>query len=293
MRHSSANFGPRHPAANFGPQHPAAHGVLRMFLELNGEEVLGVGLLHCGTELLLEFKAYARMRRVEDVRVEPKTDTSSRRRTRRVENVHIELKTYTQALPYLDRWDYVSTMANELCYSTVVEKFLNIAMPARAKWTRTPLGEITRILSARVPASFGRDNPHPQPELCERERLMKFYERAPGARPPAPRRRRAPKGEMSVDLVSDGSNRPYRLASRTWWARTSSILRNRTLADAVAVVGTLDWCLGSEAIARRAGPFESQRHIIRTVTIDAVGTSPGKCNYVYLLEEREGASSAT
>ncbi|KAL1719323.1 hypothetical protein EV715DRAFT_290297 [Schizophyllum commune] len=60
MRHPTANFGPRHPAANFSPQHPAAHGVLRMFLlELNGEDVLGVGLLRCRTEMLLEFKTYA------------------------------------------------------------------------------------------------------------------------------------------------------------------------------------------------------------------------------------------
>lgn len=77
-----------------GPQHPAAHGVLRLILELNGEEILRadphVGLLHRGTEKLIEYK------------------------------------TYTQALPYFDRLDYVSMMTNELCYSRAVEKLLNI-----------------------------------------------------------------------------------------------------------------------------------------------------------------------
>ncbi|UZJ56989.1 hypothetical protein CBS101457_006309 [Exobasidium rhododendri] len=105
----------RHFTVNFGPQHPAAHGVLRLILELNGEEILRtdphVGLLHRGTEKLIEYK------------------------------------TYTQALPYFDRLDYVSMMTNELCYSRAVEKLLNIEVPERAKWIRTLFGEITRILN--------------------------------------------------------------------------------------------------------------------------------------------------
>ncbi|CEQ41404.1 SPOSA6832_03123, partial [Sporobolomyces salmonicolor] len=105
----------RHFTLNFGPQHPAAHGVLRLILELNGEEILRsdphIGLLHRGTEKLIEFK------------------------------------TYTQALPYFDRLDYVSMMTNELCYSRAVEKLLNIDVPERAKWIRTLFGEITRILN--------------------------------------------------------------------------------------------------------------------------------------------------
>ncbi|KAH9996503.1 NADH dehydrogenase I D subunit [Russula vinacea] len=97
------------------PQHPAAHGVLRLILELNGEEILRadphIGLLHRGTEKLIEYK------------------------------------TYTQALPYFDRLDYVSMMTNELCYSLAVEKLLNIEVPERAKWIRTLFGEITRVLN--------------------------------------------------------------------------------------------------------------------------------------------------
>jgi NADH dehydrogenase (ubiquinone) Fe-S protein 2 len=105
----------RHYTVNFGPQHPAAHGVLRLILELNGEEIVRadphVGLLHRGTEKLIEYK------------------------------------TYLQALPYFDRLDYVSMMTNEQCYSLAVEKLLNIDIPERAKWIRTLFGEITRVLN--------------------------------------------------------------------------------------------------------------------------------------------------
>lgn len=100
---------------NFGPQHPAAHGVLRLILELLDETVLRadphIGLLHRGTEKLIEYK------------------------------------TYTQALPYFDRLDYVSMMCNEQCYSLAVEKLLNIDVPPRAKYLRVLFGEITRILN--------------------------------------------------------------------------------------------------------------------------------------------------
>jgi NADH dehydrogenase (ubiquinone) Fe-S protein 2 len=105
----------RHYTINFGPQHPAAHGVLRLIIELSGEEIVRadphVGLLHRGTEKLIEYK------------------------------------TYTQALPYFDRLDYVSMMTNEQCYSLAVEKLLNIEIPDRAKYIRTLFGEITRILN--------------------------------------------------------------------------------------------------------------------------------------------------
>src|SRR5690349_15742174 len=89
---------------NFGPQHPAAHGVLRLVLELDGEVVVKadphIGLLHRGTEKLIEYK------------------------------------NYLQALPYFDRLDYVSMMAQEHCYSIAVEKLLNINVPIRAKFIR-------------------------------------------------------------------------------------------------------------------------------------------------------------
>ena len=100
---------------NFGPQHPAAHGVLRLVLELNGEIVKKadphIGLLHRGTEKLIEFK------------------------------------TYLQALPYFDRLDYVSVMSNELAFCLVIEKLLQTKVPMRAQYIRVIFMEITRILN--------------------------------------------------------------------------------------------------------------------------------------------------
>ncbi|KAF5980846.1 NADH-ubiquinone oxidoreductase 49 kDa subunit mitochondrial [Fusarium coicis] len=144
----------RHYTVNFGPQHPAAHGVLRLILELNGEEIVRadphVGLLHRGTEKLIEYK------------------------------------TYLQALPYFDRLDYVSMMTNEQCFSLAVEKLLNVEIPERAKFIRTMFGEITRILNHLMSVlSHAMDVGALTPFLWgfeEREKLMEFYERVSGAR---------------------------------------------------------------------------------------------------------------
>ncbi|KAF8456311.1 NADH-ubiquinone oxidoreductase [Terfezia claveryi] len=144
----------RHYTVNFGPQHPAAHGVLRLILELNGEQIVRadphVGLLHRGTEKLIEYK------------------------------------TYLQALPYFDRLDYVSMMTNEQCFSLAVEKLLNVEVPERAKWIRTMFGEITRILNHLMSVlSHAMDVGALTPFLWgfeEREKLMEFYERVSGAR---------------------------------------------------------------------------------------------------------------
>ncbi|KAL9035159.1 MAG: hypothetical protein Q9214_006716, partial [Letrouitia sp. 1 TL-2023] len=173
---SQQNRKVRHYTVNFGPQHPAAHGVLRLILELNGEEIIRadphVGLLHRGTEKLIEYK------------------------------------TYLQALPYFDRLDYVSMMTNEQCFSLAVEKLLNIEIPDRAKWIRTLFGEITRILNHLMSVlSHAMDVGALTPFLWgfeEREKLMvshpdlmlslssqlkltlffqqEFYERVSGAR---------------------------------------------------------------------------------------------------------------
>lgn len=139
---------------NFGPQHPAAHGVLRLILELDGEEIKRadphVGLLHRGTEKLIEYK------------------------------------TYLQALPYFDRLDYVSMMTNEQCFSLAVEKLLNVEIPTRAKYIRTLFGEITRVLNHLMAVlSHAMDVGALTPFLWgfeEREKLMEFYERVSGAR---------------------------------------------------------------------------------------------------------------
>ena len=139
---------------NFGPQHPAAHGVLRLVVEMDGEIVERadphIGLLHRGTEKL------------------------------------IESKTYLQALPYFDRLDYVSIMAQEHCYSLAVERLLGIEVPERAKYLRVLFDEITRILNHCLQISAnGFDIGAMTPLLWlfeQRELLMEFYERASGAR---------------------------------------------------------------------------------------------------------------
>ncbi|MDD3181399.1 MAG: NADH-quinone oxidoreductase subunit D [Alphaproteobacteria bacterium] len=139
---------------NMGPQHPAAHGVLRLILEMDGEVVQRadphIGLLHRGTEKLIEHK------------------------------------TYTQALPYFDRLDYVSPMASEHCFSLAVEKLLGITPPERAKVIRVMFAEITRLLNHLLAVTtFALDLGAITPALWgfeEREKLMGFYERVSGAR---------------------------------------------------------------------------------------------------------------
>jgi NADH-quinone oxidoreductase subunit D len=139
---------------NFGPQHPAAHGVLRLVMELDGEVIERadphIGLLHRGTEKLIEHK------------------------------------TYLQAIPYFDRLDYVAPMNQEHAFALAVEKLLGIKVPPRGQAIRVLYAEISRLLShllnvttqamdvgAITPALWGFE---------EREKLMEFYERVSGAR---------------------------------------------------------------------------------------------------------------
>src|ERR1044072_9284984 len=139
---------------NFGPQHPAAHGVLRLVLELDGEVVERVdphiGLLHRGTEKL------------------------------------IEQKTYLQAIPYFDRLDYVAPMNQEHAWALAVEKLLGLEVPMRAQLIRVLYSEIGRLLSHLLNVTTeGRDVGALTPPLWgfeEREKLMVFYERASGSR---------------------------------------------------------------------------------------------------------------
>jgi len=144
----------RNFSINFGPQHPAAHGVLRLVLELDGEVVARVdphiGLLHRGTEKL------------------------------------IEAKTYLQALPYFDRLDYVAPMNQEHAYCLAVEKLLGIAVPRRAQLIRVLFSEIGRLLSHLLNVTTqAMDVGALTPPLWgfeEREKLMIFYEQASGSR---------------------------------------------------------------------------------------------------------------
>ena len=139
---------------NFGPQHPSAHGVLRLILELDGEIVIKadphIGLLHRGTEKLMEYK------------------------------------TFIQGLPYLDRLDYVSMMAQEHAYCLAIEKLLYLEVPLKAKYIRVLFLEITRILNHLLSiTTHALDVGAFTPFLWafeEREKLMEFYERVSGAR---------------------------------------------------------------------------------------------------------------
>ena len=139
---------------NFGPQHPAAHGVLRLVLEMDGEVVERadphIGLLHRGTEKLIEHK------------------------------------TYLQALPYFDRLDYVSPMNQEHCYSLAVEKLAGIEVPLRASYIRVIFSELTRILNHTLNVTTQiLDVGATTPLLWmfeERERILQFYERVSGSR---------------------------------------------------------------------------------------------------------------
>jgi NADH-quinone oxidoreductase subunit D len=144
----------QHYAMNFGPQHPAAHGVLRLVLELDGEVVERtdphIGLLHRGTEKLIEYRPYL------------------------------------QSIGYFDRLDYVSMMCQEHAYVLAIENLLEIEIPERAQYIRVLFSEITRIMNhllnvttmaldigAMTPLLWGFE---------EREKLMEFYERVSGAR---------------------------------------------------------------------------------------------------------------
>jgi len=139
---------------NFGPQHPAAHGVLRLVLELDGEVVTRadphIGLLHRGTEKL------------------------------------IEAKTYLQAIPYFDRLDYVSPMNQEHAFCIAIERLVGLDVPRRGQYVRVLYCEIGRLLSHLLQVTtHGNDVGALTPILWgfeEREKLMEFYERASGSR---------------------------------------------------------------------------------------------------------------
>jgi NADH-quinone oxidoreductase subunit D len=139
---------------NFGPQHPAAHGVLRLVMEMDGEVVERldphIGLLHRGTEKLIEYK------------------------------------TYVQAIPYFDRLDYVSPMCQEHAFVLAVERLLGLEVPLRGQYIRVLFDEITRVLNhlLNIPA-YAMDVGAVTPFLWafeQRELLMEFYERVSGAR---------------------------------------------------------------------------------------------------------------
>lgn len=204
---------------NFGPQHPAAHGVLRLILEMDGEVVERadphIGLLHRGTEKLIEYK------------------------------------TYLQATPYFDRLDYVSPMAQEHVFALAVEKLLGLEIPVRAKYIRVLFCEITRILNhllnittmaidvgAMTPLLWGFE---------EREVLMGFYERVSGARlhanyfRPGGVHKDLPPG-LAEDIMGFANRFPKVIDDLEGLLTDNRIFKQRTVnIGAVTAEQALDW----------------------------------------------------
>lgn len=254
---------------NFGPQHPAAHGVLRLILELDGEKVVRadphIGLLHRGTEKLIEYK------------------------------------TFTQALPYFDRLDYVSMMANEHCYSLAVEKLLNIDVPLRAKYIRVLFSEITRILNHIMGiGTHALDIGAITPFFWlfeEREKLMEFYERVSGARMHAAYIR--PGGvsqDMPIGLMHDihvwAQQYPQRIDEIEDLLTDNRIWKERTInVGVIPAANALDWGMsgvmlrgsGIQWDLRKNQPYE----IYDQLDFDIPYGENGDCYDRYLIRVEE------
>ena len=250
---------------NFGPQHPAAHGVLRLVLELKGEIVERadphIGLLHRGTEKLIEYK------------------------------------NYLQALPYFDRLDYVSMMSQEHSYCLAVEKLCNTQIPLRAQYIRVLFAEITRILNHLLAVGcHAMDVGAMTPFLWsfeEREKLMEFYERVSGARMHAAYFR---PGGVSMDLPEGLLNDIYlfieqfnlRLIEVEEMLTENRIWKQRLVdIGVVSSSDALDWGFSGVMLRgsgikwdlRKSQPYE----IYEKVQFDVPVGSNGDCFDRYLI----------
>jgi NADH dehydrogenase I D subunit len=254
---------------NFGPQHPSAHGVLRLILELSGEIVQRsdshIGLLHRGTEKL------------------------------------IENKTYLQALPYFDRLDYVSMMAQEHAFSLAVEKILDLKIPRRAKILRVIFCEITRILNHLMSlTTHALDVGALTPFLWafeEREKLMGFYERVSGARMhsayirPGGLSKEVPKGLLD-DIFAFTKQFGARVdeleelltKSRIWQSRLTSVgIVSKETALAWGFSGVMLRGSGVSWDLRKTQPYEVYDEITFKVPVG----DKGDCFQRYLVRVEE------
>ncbi|MDP7669045.1 MAG: NADH-quinone oxidoreductase subunit D [Alphaproteobacteria bacterium] len=222
---------------NFGPQHPAAHGVLRLVLELDGEIVdradPHIGLLHRGTEKLIEHK------------------------------------TYLQAVPYFDRLDYVAPMNQEYAFALAVEKLLGIEPPPRAQYIRVLYSEIGRILNHLLNIStYALDVGAMTPFLWlfeEREVLMEFYERVSGARMhaayfrPGGVHQDMPAG-LAEDILAFVERFPKAIDDTETLLTENRIFRQRTVGIA-AITGeqALDWGFSGSCLRASGLPWDLRR----------------------------------
>lgn len=254
---------------NFGPAHPAAHGVLRLVLELDGEIVERadphVGLLHRGTEKLIEHK------------------------------------TYLQAMPYFDRLDYVAPMNQEHAFCLAIEKLLEIEVPKRAQYIRVLFSEIGRLLSHLLNVcSQAMDVGALTPNLWgfeEREKLMIFYERVCGARlhaayfRPGGVHQDMPEG-LAEDILVFCDNFPQVLDDIEGLLTNNRIFKQRnvdiakvSLDDAMArgFSGVMIRGSGGAWDLRRAQPYECYNELDFKI---AVGKN-GDCYDRYLIRVEE------
>ena len=259
----------RHFTINFGPQHPAAHGVLRLVLEMNGEVVQRadphIGLLHRGTEKLIEYK------------------------------------TFLQALPYFDRLDYVSMICQEHGYSLAVEKLLGCTPPLRAQYIRVLFAEITRILNHLLAlTTHALDVGALTPFLWgfeEREKCMEFYERVSGARMHAAYVR---PGGVAQDMPLGLSEDIYRFAQQ-FSSRidemeellTSNRIWKQRLVDVgvVTAASALDWGFSGVMLRgsgvnwdlRKVQPYDAYNSMDFQVPVGSCGDCYDR--YLIRLEE--------
>ena len=254
---------------NFGPQHPAAHGVLRLVLELKGEVVVRadphIGLLHRGTEKLIEYK------------------------------------NYIQALPYFDRLDYVSMMSQEHTYCLALEKLLNCSVPIRAQYLRVIFAELTRILNHLLAVGcHAMDVGAMTPFLWafeEREKLMEFYERVSGARMHAAYFR---PGGVSRDIPIGFLNDIF-LFSNQFTARLNEmedmLTENRIWKQRLVDIGTvplrdaLDWGFSGVMLRGSGLAWDLRKHhpydVYDRIDFKVPSGSNGDCYDRYLIRVSE------
>ena len=254
---------------NFGPQHPSAHGVLRLLLEMSGEVVQRcdphIGLLHRGTEKLIEYK------------------------------------TYQQATPYMDRLDYVSPMSLEHGYVLAVEKLLGIAPPPRGQYIRVLFAELTRLLNHLFTITTGiLDVGATTPALWafeEREKMMEFYERACGARLHANYFRVGGVSmDVSQDLLDDmavyNETVPKFLDQIEGLITDNRVFKQRTVdIGIISPEHALDWCCSGPVLRasgyawdlRKSQPYE----IYSELDFDVPVGKTGDCYARYLVRMEE------
>jgi NADH-quinone oxidoreductase subunit D len=259
---------------NFGPQHPAAHGVLRLVLEMDGEVVERadphIGLLHRGTEKLIEYK------------------------------------TYLQAVPYFDRLDYVSPMCMEHSYALAVEKLMGIEAPPRAKYIRVLFAEITRILNHILNlTTFALDVGAITPLLWgfeEREKLMEFYERVSGARlhsayfRPGGVHSDMPAG-LAEDIHAFSEQFPARIDDLEELLTENRIFKQRTIdIGVIKRDDALDWGLTGPMLRGSGVPWDLRKaqpyDVYESMDFDVPIGKNGDCWDRYLVRMEEMRQSA-